>query len=624
VLSFFRQEEVRIVKYTQFFLILGILFSFSCSKPTPVPAEVVATPTPVPPDPEVDNTFLDKQAVEAWRAEFAKMVEDRAAAPSPEKILAYAKDFKVDVSKPDPLIGDPVIWNSDWAYVYPSYSQVEEPKKDKPNVEQAKALEAANRHLDAAWIWIEMGKVEDAKRCGEKLIQKGEWKAVAMVAVLTGDLGSLTQATTKMMKADQFSRTQDVVHFAFQKDKMNAAKHLCVTHGWQIEDVLLEEDIRSLARRGDASLMPALIERSLKDWENQQYNHNLDDLVADIMTFAKSNPTKAKVYATRYLKLPQANVLIWVSCGEGCYNTPIRGSLELYQLVKADASLREMYFERARQFVNEAFPLNQGDVPIEVIRTIAGDHAGNMSGWSTDMWGNTSSSHDGGNLLFTYLWHVRRSNDQHLKSFWAQMLDTFGNRKGMDGPLIFEREIGRFLLGLPSNAKAQGLTPEQSVVLDVFQGRSAPDPILVWKSLTTVSEEEAQKIPSLRWLFNFLIRGDISPVREAQIRTELSLEKAEPEESSHLRFILRYLLDQVIRDRENIDWLKDHFRNPQNALWTNMRAQTQRTERGLPAINLYPDTDQEFQEIITPSLTLLGEKLPGMLALYRQEHPAIP
>jgi hypothetical protein len=496
---------------------------------------------------------------------------------------------------------------------------VKQAKKEKPNVEEAKALEAASRHWDAAQIWIELGKMEDAKRCSQMLAKKGEWKTVAMIAVLTGDLKSLTSATTKMVKADQVSRTKGVVGFAFEKDKMNAAKHICVTHGWQIEEVLSPEDIRALARRGDASLMPALIERGLKEWETQQYDRDSDGLVADIMTFAKSNPKEAKVYAVRYLKLSQANVLIRVSCGEGCYNTPIRGSIELYQLVKEDSTVKELYFERARQFVNEAFPLNQGDTPIEVIRTIAGDHAGNMSGWSTDMWG--SSSNESGNLLFTYLWHVRRSNDQSLKSFWAQMLDTFGNRHGIDGAMIFEREFGRFLLGLPVNAKAQGLTPDQKVVLDVFEGRPAPDPVSLWKSLLTLSKEESEKAPDVQWLFSFLTRGDVSPAREVQIRTELGIERTIPE-NAHLRFVLRRKLEELMPTRldERI-WMQSAFSKAKEALWTNMRAQQERAHRNLPAIQLYPDTVEEIDELIAPSLTLLGEKFPGILALYREEHP---
>jgi len=267
-----------------------------------------------------------------------------------------------------------------------------------------------------------------------------------------------------------------------------------------------------------------------------------------------------------------------------------------------------MYFERARQFVNEAFPFNHIDVP----RITVGEHAGNMSGWSTGMWG--SSSNESGNLLFTYLWHVRRSNDQNLKSFWAQMLDTFGNRQGMNEPLIFEREFGRFLLGLPVDAKAEGLTPEQKIVLDVFQGRAAPDPVSVWNSLPTL-------VP---WLFNFLTRGDVSPARQSQIRTELGLEQATPE-SVHLRFVLRSKLDELIRtDGEGLRWLGEVLEKPQSALWTNVRAQQERSDRGLPAIDLYPDTEQEFQELIAPSLVILGEKLPGIYKSYKESKELVP
>ena len=608
------------MKHIQFFLILGILFSVSCSKPTPVPVEAIVIPTPLP-EPEVDTTFSDKQAVETWRTEFAKRVDERVALPSPEKILAYAKDFKVDSTKPDPFIGDPTVWNANWTYLSASYAAPAQTKKEKPNVEEAKALEAANRHWDAAQIWIQLGKMEDANRCSKKLAKKGEWKAVALIAVLTGDLASLSSATTKMVKARQVSRTKDVVYFAIEKDKMHAARHICNIHSWQLENILSENEIRTLARRGDPSLIPSLIQRGLKNWERQQYDRDSDDLVADIMTFAKSNPKEAKLYASRYLKLLQANVLIWVSCGEGCYNTPIRGSLELYQLIKDDPSLREIYFERTRQFINEAFPLTQGDTSIEVVKTIAGEHVGNMDGWSTDMWGNMSTFNDVGNLLFTYLLNVSRVNDHYLKDFWVQLMDTFPKRHGMDRVLAFEREIGRFILGLSVNVKADGLTPEESVILDVFQGHPAPDLVNLYKVRPIASEEYRKKLPDVKSLFAFLTRGDVSPAREAQIRTELSIDQATPE-SNHLRFILRGKLEELMPTRQDdMAWMRSVFSKLEEALWTNMRAQKERAERNLLAIQLYPDTPEEFEEIIAPSLILLGEKLPSILELYREEHP---
>ena len=329
-------------------LMLVLFFLMSgCKKPDSSPIIIEITPTPYP-EPEVDRTFEDSGKTEAWRKEFAQKVEERLALPTPEKVLGYVKEFKVDSSKPDPFIGDPTVWDSTWTY--PVFGATQE-KKTPPNAETAKALETAGRHWDAAQEWVALGNTEAAKNCAVALAKKREWKAVALVSVLTGDLETLTNATTIMVKVNQITNTKEVVRFAFEKGKMNAARHICVTHGLEIAKVLYPEEIRSLARQGDGTLMPTLIEQGLKSF-NSSY-----EVVADMMLYAKVFPKEARIYISRYLHMPQANEFVWVSCGEGCNTAPVRGSLELYQFVKSDPVLREIYFERIRQFINESFLL---------------------------------------------------------------------------------------------------------------------------------------------------------------------------------------------------------------------------------------------------------------------------
>ena len=48
----------------------------------------------------------------------------------------------------------------------------------------------------------------------------------------------------------------------------------------------------------------------------------------------------------------------------------------------------------------------------------------------------------------------------------------------------------------------------------------------------------------------------------------------------------------------------------QEALRINRVAQELRHERGLPVIELYPDTREEYEEIVDPSITLLCKNFP--------------
>ncbi len=490
---------MKMINEVKFLFMIGLCF-FSCSSSEEKSIQIDVFTTPVR-EPWVDETFSEREKVELWQKNTIAKIKQLASVPTPEQVLAYAIEFKIDPRFPDPFIGDPTVWNANWTYSPASYVTSKKVKKEKPNVEEAKA---------------------------------------------------------------------------------------------------------------------SLIQRGFKNWEAKQYDQDSDGLVADIVTFAKSNQKEAKAYVTRYLKLPQANVLIWVSCGEGCYNTPIRGSLELYQLIKDDTSLREMYFERTRQFINEAFPFTQGDRSIEVLKRIAGEHTGNMFELKSGLWGAEDA-----NLLFTYLLGVQRLNDFELKNFWVQMLDTFPRRRLGDRTLLFEREVGRFIFGYVIAQHVQDLTPEQEIILDVLSGRSPPDLVSLYKTQKTMFGSGQVPVPDIKYLFSFLTRGNVlSATREDEIREILGISKISGQPlRQQIRNCLNEAMRTVINDQELLDSL---FWEPKRALDINRRARRFRANHHMSVMDLYPDTDQEYQEIVLPVLNLLGEKFPDALERYQRVHGDSP
>lgn len=294
------------------------------------------TARPIVIEPEVDKTFMDSTAVESWRADIAAAIEEDATIQHPREIWKYVSDFHVDRSKPDPLLGDPSIWDA---------IQVEEPATDDhvatdilpPRADEALALEAEDREWDAAQLWIELNRLDDAVRCGAELEEEGEWKAVAMIAVHTGDLEALDRATTHLMADDQVSRTQDVVSYAFDQSKIDIARQIASRYEWTILKILDAGEIRELALKGDTSLLIEMLDREIVAWESGKL-WSLDEyqppvaIVVDIAILGQTDKVKAREYAGRYLKLNTANVFLWTECGEGCYSEPIRGSLELYSV----------------------------------------------------------------------------------------------------------------------------------------------------------------------------------------------------------------------------------------------------------------------------------------------------
>lgn len=594
--------------------LLFLTFLAACQEaPKPPTPEIPPAVAPPPADPQVDMTFMDPHAVETWRADIATIVDGDAAIPHPREIWRYVADFRVDPNKRDPYLGDPNIWDATTVAAEPvDYNLSPTPL---PTPDQALALEAKGQHWDAAEIWIVLGRLDDARRCGKELERKGEWKVVAMTAVHTGDLQALDRATKRMVDADQVTKTRDVVTYAFSWSKIDVAKRIATNHGWKLSEILNPFQVRQLALKGDTSLLLEVLDREIVAWEKDDFSYlpeypGPDIIVADIALLAKVDLTEAKAYARRYLALPRANVLIWTRCGEGCYSTPVVGALDLYQLVRDDQSMRELYLARLRTAIDEMFPLSQAESDQDRESFISGIHPGNYSGWSLEMWGNATD----GIILTSYLQGVRAMNDTELTRFWVTMLDTFPNRSGMDGPLDFERELGRCALGLPFYQSEAFITYRQKFILKELQGGAntqMEDTWAAWEKDTPSDEYQ----DDVDYFFYILTRGEVSLAREAQIRSELGIQQTPGEETS-LRGELRERFRLSLNAHYDEGWeLPREFEKANKAYKINSYSRLERSRLGLPSIDLYPDTPEEFVQLMEPSLAHLCEKLPAKCSL---------
>lgn len=570
-------------------------------------------------EPWVDETFMDAQTVEAWRANIATAIEIDAAVPHPREIWHYASDFHIDHSRPDPLLGDPTIWDASSA-AESGYHDLVTTDTPTPRADEALVLEAQDKEWAAAEIWIALNRLEDAKRCGKALEEEGEWKVAAMVAVHTGDLVALDRATEKLVVADQVGRAQDIASYAFHEGKVDVAKHIAKTHDWRIVEILTSFQIRRLALEGDSSILYELLDREIAAWESGEFwtlekYPSPATIVADIAILGQTDKVKAREYAGRYLRLPHANVFIWDHCAEGCYLQPVRGSLELYQLVKSDAVLRELYFSHIRQWFVDTFPAEGEDSGDPV--TLGAPEF--LRGFGLDMWGR-----DGGykpsNLLFTYLWQVRQSGDAELKAFWIKMIDALPTAVSDDGSFAFEREFGRSVLGLPFDASNTNLNGGEQIALATLQGRPTPDMSGVWTMWGTTAPVEYE-VDQMNWLFQFLVRGSISSVREQEIMAELEIEPIE-EFSFQSQLINRfgYALDTHYGTNYKVE---DRMKSAGEIMRLNRRTQAERVDLGLPPIDLYPDTEAELTELLAPSLALLCDQLPARCSRWRPEPASV-
>ncbi|NQV90036.1 hypothetical protein HQ487_01355 [Candidatus Uhrbacteria bacterium] len=583
------------------FLLVGLL---GCQETAEVQMDPVSIPSPKPlPAPQVDESFMNPSAVEAWRSEITTLIAHRAGAVDPNLLFSYSTSFLVQGGKPDPLIGNPDIWNANYEVSFEF-----EPEVTLPSLDEAKQLELADDEWEAAQIFIIHDKMVDAARCAVKLEEESQWKVVAMIAVHTGDFEMLDRATTQMVNANWTTKTVDVIRYAIEQGKPEAARRIAKTHGWELKNVIDSQLVRMMAKSGDQTELEVLIKQELDDSQ-------LEEVVADIVMLSKSKPDIARAYASRLLRLPEANLFIWTECREGCYSSAVRGSIELFQFVKSDPELKALYLQHQKQVFADMFPANETQKSVT-----AGVDPSSYVGFGSDIWG-MDGEYSSNNFLYTHLVHVRAMRDAELTATWTSILDGLAKKKGFQGQsLAFEVQFGRYVLGLPFTADDPNLDGSEKIALGTLKGVPAPDMSGVWTMWNTMPPT-SEELSQMSWLYQFLTRGTISSQRDAQIRTELGIESV-PGEDVPLNKELQTRFFQSLMARYEFGWdLTSAFDRAFRAHATNVTAQRLRRERGLPEINLYPDSQEELVELMAPSLMLLEQKLPALYVQWRQKHP---
>jgi hypothetical protein len=553
------------------------------------------------PDPKVDMTFMSQQAIEDWRAGLVSIIQDDAAALHPRDIWRYVADFHVDVNRPDPFLGDATQWDASQATTLGVNVDLNQDVA-VPSTDEAMALESRDEEWAASEIWMALGRLDDARRCARKLETEGEWKAVAMIAVRTGDLASLDRATKMMIDDGQVNRTQQVAQYAFEWAKIDVVKYIANAHGLKLSTILSPYQIRQLALAGDVSALIELLDEELSAWERGDHyflsvHFTPSIVVADIVLLSKVDRAKALEYARSYLALPYANVFQWSECGEACEPRPVAGSVELYRLVRHNPILRALYFTRMRQAIDDIYPLSlegSNRPPTIIAGTGSRKHG-------------IPPSH-----LCSHLLHVRQLDDSDLTRFWVDILETFPNRIVLDRNLYFEREVGRYALGLPMSQDARNVSPNEKLILEAMQGRADIRMDETWASWNE-HPPSAKDMDEIEMIFHVLTRGEVTGSRQMAIRAELGMEEV-PGEPSLLRDDLRENLRRSLTAHYAAlsNWpIQQRLAIADEAYQTNLAATKKRARLDLPTIELYPDTREELLGLEAPIRELMCQKLPA-------------
>lgn len=402
----------------------------------------------LPVNPTYDTTFATAEGVATWQAGVNAALDAYAARPP---ITDATKWLGIYRPEPRPVLaenyGRPT-WDAPTAYP----ADHAPPPVPNASAADAKALEDTNQKWPAARMYLQLGDTASAKRCAQKLLDEGSNVAAAQISVRTGDTAVLDAAVDKLLAADYLTRLrEDVVNVAVWYGEIDMAMRVVERAGWTVSEEIDADDIRAAALRGDTAPLARLIESELAAWEEKRFwNDGLwpPNLIADIVTLARKDRAKALAFAKRFLGMPSANVVAYVSCGEGCGQTPMTGTFELYALVKSDPQLRAQYLERTRQWLRE----NGASKEAPAERYIAGQDPGYAT-WNE--------------IEYAYLEGVRKTGDAEFIRIWEEALAL------CEDP--FNAQMMRRELGLATNPKAVGLTPADQYVLAWITKQPLPD-----------------------------------------------------------------------------------------------------------------------------------------------------
>jgi hypothetical protein len=153
----------------------------------------------------------------------------------------------------------------------------------------------------------------------------------------------------------------------FKVTPKGVASRIGDTSVWRADYVREWEDERGQVVKGDARSIVTHVNGEYSQWRAGAWkNRTLDRVdfgkepdvpsLAAVVLAAKSDRKRALEIAGDYLKDPFTNVVAWAECAEGCNTIQIRGTMELFHLVKSDPVLKAAYLARVRQWGAVAFP----------------------------------------------------------------------------------------------------------------------------------------------------------------------------------------------------------------------------------------------------------------------------
>lgn len=469
-----------------------------------LPSPPIVAPEPEP-TPVTDDRFDTEEEIEAWRAEFRTALESYRTAPDPMAVIRLADAFKL---KPEHLIvyADPMEWQE------PAPSAVAtEPVPTPAELRvEAERLEGEDSELNAGEIYAELGDTAAVKRCAKALVEEGEWKAVAMLSVLSGDVESLDRATDQLMGAFQVSRTKDVVRYAFLHGHNIEGERIMQRHGFEMGEH--DFNFTFMARQrledaNDARLMLKVFPEAIAwSYECGEWSK---PAAADILLVAKTDKAGALGLAKLYIARPETNLFIEAYEGEGTHVSPFLSNIELFQLVRGDAALREAYFVKAEA----SFRFYAGLVPDRQESVICG---GSYSG---------ALAYEEA-YVYSYLREVAKTRDQGLIDFWARMLSELetcstGLDTEHDAAMACQQRayvaaVGRSVLGKPMAPKAELLDWQSRYLLARAQGQAEPE----------LDDDTAEDV-DFQEFFETLSRGDLARTDLDRLWGEFELPWAE-------------------------------------------------------------------------------------------------
>ncbi|PJA47246.1 hypothetical protein CO172_02460 [Candidatus Uhrbacteria bacterium CG_4_9_14_3_um_filter_36_7] len=450
-----------------YFFAVNLVVSSSKPDSTPKVAETKTKTVEMAPPVDVDRSFETKADQELWQQRMHWLIGQCKAVEPPEKVLALLEPFQLD---PRSLIQNKEIWdlpNTGCGEGQP----VADDRTSQEKIAAAKELQAKNEKWPAANLFLNADGSEgitSALECLRGLDEEGSpsWMATAKIAIRllpnSEAQDTLTRVLNEMFKADQITRLNELKWFALGEKKISAVREISTLIGRRVTQNI-EPQVMCLARTGQTKeLLPDLIQEDLKIWVDPEAPKNEDvvfRLVEAIVLLGREDQTRARMFAQEFLSLKSTNLISIVSCGEGCYGEPIKGTFDLYQLIKSDPALRSLYLERTKRFIQElVWSENNELAPCEKRNEVGYCYFElQMFGlyyqpnWFFDAWGEPGH-------FYGFLSMVKQAGDQVLVRSWESHLDILAKIHP------YEAVVGSMILDVPPPPSAKLSGPEDFLV----------------------------------------------------------------------------------------------------------------------------------------------------------------